>query len=40
VWTAGLNFYLNPSVVFKLDYQKFRQDTTRDRFDMGVGYQF
>jgi len=40
VWTAGLNFYLNPSVVFKMDYQKFRQDTTRDRFDLGVGYQF
>ncbi|HEY2629758.1 MAG TPA: hypothetical protein VGI57_11560 [Usitatibacter sp.] len=40
VWTAGLNFYLNPSVVFKMDYQKFKEDTTRDRFDLGVGYQF
>ena len=40
VWTGGMNFYLNPNVAFKMDYQKFRQDTSRDRFDLGVGYQF
>ena len=40
VWTGGLNFNLHPSVVFKMDYQKFREDATRDRFDLGVGYQF
>ena len=40
VWTGGFNFYLNPNVVFKADYQKFKLDSTRDRFDLGVGYQF
>jgi phosphate-selective porin len=44
VWTAGANYYLNPNVVFKIDYQRFNRDDTAlgygNRFDLGLGYQF
>lgn len=40
VWTLGANFNVGPNIVFKTDYQKFKVDTGRDRFDLGVGYQF
>ena len=44
VWTVGANYYLNPNVVFKIDYQDFRYDDAAlgygNRFDLGVGYQF
>ena len=44
VWTAGTNYYLNPSVVFKVDYQRFNYDDEAlgygNRIDLGLGYQF
>jgi hypothetical protein len=40
VYTIGANFYVTPNVVFKVDYQKFKVDSTLDRFDLGVGYSF
>jgi hypothetical protein len=44
VWTAGANYYLNPNVVFKVDYQHFNIDDADlrygNRFDLGIGYQF
>ena len=44
VWTAGANYYLNPNVVFKIDYQRFNRDDAvlgyGNRFDLGIGYQF
>ena len=44
VWTAGANYYLNPNVVFKVDYQHFNYDDDAlgygNRFDLGLGYQF
>jgi hypothetical protein len=40
IWTAGANFNLGSSVVFKIDYQKFDKNRDSDRFDLGLGYQF
>ncbi|HVV98504.1 MAG TPA: hypothetical protein VHC92_15275 [Rhodanobacteraceae bacterium] len=44
VWTAGINYYLTPQVVFKADYQHFNIADALlgygTRFDLGVGYQF
>ncbi|MBS0558389.1 MAG: hypothetical protein JSR27_13365 [Proteobacteria bacterium] len=44
VWTAGVNYYLTPNVVFKFDYQDFRYDDPAlnygNRFDLGLGFQF
>ena len=40
VATVGANFKLNSNVVFKADYQKFKVDTGRDRFNLGLGYMF
>ncbi len=40
VITAGLSFKLHPQVVIKADYQKFRTDVTKDRFNLGLGYMF
>lgn len=40
VWTVGTNFNISEGVVLKADYQKFKVDTTRDRFNLGLGYAF
>jgi len=44
VWTTGFNFYLNPNVVIKADYQHFSGDypgdTNQTRFDLGLGLEF
>ena len=40
VWTFGLNFYINPHVVFKADYQTFDVNTDLSRFDLGMGLSF
>ncbi|KAF3996360.1 hypothetical protein [Glaciimonas immobilis] len=40
VWTIGTNFNIGEGVVLKADYQKFKQDKTRDRLDLGLGYDF
>lgn len=40
VTTVGVNFKLHPQVVFKADYQDFKEDSTKDRFSLGVGYMF
>lgn len=44
VWTAGANYYLNPNVVFKFDYQRFERTDPAlaygNRIDLGIGYQF
>jgi len=44
VWTTGVNFYLNPNVVFKADYQHFSGDypgdVNQNRFDLGLGLEF
>lgn len=40
VYTYGFNFNLNPNVVFKADYQSFKEDSDRNRFDLGMGLAF
>jgi uncharacterized small protein (DUF1192 family) len=40
VTTAGLNFWLNPGIVFKADYLWFQGDSSRNRLDLGAGYSF
>lgn len=40
VWTAGANFYLNPNVVLKADYQRFSTNTDLTRVDLGLGVAF
>ncbi|MGU7774735.1 hypothetical protein ACV229_31750 [Burkholderia sp. MR1-5-21] len=40
VYTVGANFYLNPNVVFKVDYQRFKINRDFSRIDLGLGVQF
>jgi hypothetical protein len=40
VYTAGVNYYLTPNVVFKADYQQFRVNGDFTRFDLGMGLAF
>lgn len=40
VTTAGFNFMLHPQVVLKADYQNYKVDPAKDRFNLGVGYMF
>lgn len=40
VITAGLNFKLHPQVVLKADFQKYKADSSKNRFNLGVGYMF
>jgi hypothetical protein len=40
VWTFGANFYLNPHVVLKADYQHFSENDDFTRFDLGLGLSF
>ncbi|MES2073676.1 MAG: hypothetical protein V4488_25205 [Pseudomonadota bacterium] len=40
VTTVGASFKIGEGVVFKADYQKFKLDSNRDRFNLGVGYSF
>jgi hypothetical protein len=40
VTTVGLSFKPHPQVVLKADYQKYRDNTLNDRFNLGLGYMF
>jgi len=40
VATIGANLRIGEGVVLKADYQKFREDKSRDRVDLGVGFSF
>ena len=40
VWTYGLNFNLNENVVIKTDIQRFKEDSSQNRFDLGLGLAF
>ena len=40
VSTIGANFQVGEGIVLKADYQKFKADPLRDRFDLGLGYAF
>jgi hypothetical protein len=40
VVTLGASLRVGEGVVLKADYQKFKEDNTRDRLNLGVGYAF
>lgn len=40
VTTVGASLKLGEGVVLKADYQKFKEDSTRDRLNLGLGYAF
>jgi hypothetical protein len=40
VATVGANLYVGQGVVLKADYQKFRDDKSRDRVNLGVGFAY
>jgi hypothetical protein len=40
VVTTGANLRVGEGIVLKADYQKFREDSSHDRFNLGVGYSF
>ena len=40
VVTVGANLRIGEGVVLKADYQKFSEDSTRDRLNLGLGYAF
>jgi hypothetical protein len=40
VVTLGANLRIGEGVVLKADYQKFREDTSRDRLNLGAGFAF
>ncbi|HTY92841.1 MAG TPA: porin [Steroidobacteraceae bacterium] len=40
VWTFGANFYLDPHIVLKADYQVFGVNKDFSRFDLGLGLAF
>ncbi len=40
VITVGANFNIGSSIVLKADYQRFREKTDNNRFDLGLGWSF
>ena len=40
VATVGANLRVGQGVVLKADYQKFREDKTRDRVNLGLGFAY
>jgi hypothetical protein len=40
VATAGLNFAFGNGLVAKADFQRFKNDSSRNRFDLGLGWSF
>lgn len=40
VTTVGANLRIGEGVVVKADYQKFREDSARDRLNLGVGFSY
>jgi hypothetical protein len=40
VTTVGANFNLSREVVLKADWQNYKTDSLKDRFDLGVGWMF
>ncbi|HZR36599.1 MAG TPA: FlxA-like family protein [Nevskia sp.] len=40
IWTFGANFYLNPHVVLKADYQTYQTNSDFTRFDLGLGLAY
>jgi hypothetical protein len=37
---VGASYYLHPQVVVKMDLQKYVNNSTLDRFNMGLGFHY
>lgn len=40
VWTLGANLKVGDGLVFKVDLQRFKEDSDSNRFDLGMGWSF
>ena len=40
VLTAGFSFRVHPQVVIKADYQKYKENTLNDRYNLGLGFMY
>jgi len=40
VTTVGANLKVGEGVVLKADYQRFKEDNTRNRFNLGLGFMY
>ncbi len=40
VLTAGVSLFVTRNAVIKADYQRYRADSSRNRLNVGVGYNF
>jgi hypothetical protein len=40
IWTVGANLYMTPNIVFKADYQRYKEDSARNAWQLGFGLNF
>ena len=40
IWTVGADLYMSPNIVFKADYQRYKDDSARNSWQLGFGLNF
>jgi len=40
IWTIGADLYMSPNIVFKADYQRYKDDSARNSWQLGFGLNF